>query len=139
MVQMMELPQDGEDLQWIAKQEPAQILLIPGVHSASIAAAGEGDQEVAYLRFAAQYFVAHGSMQNLNDLDTVCLAGSAITAAEPFRAFWTDLLARGGRLKRAYADRRSATHRILKKAAREGQAGSPQMAAGPLPQLLPGQ
>ena len=122
VLQGMELLQHGKGLRWIANQEPAQILLIPGVHSASIAAAGEGDQEaVAYLRFAAQYFVAHGSMQNLNDLDIVCLAGSAITAAAPFRVFWHNLQARDERLKVAYGDRRSATHKILQKAAREGQ------------------
>ena len=56
---MVDLPSNGDGLAWILRQEPARLLLVPGLQPASIAAAALGDQQAqAYLRFEAQEFAA---------------------------------------------------------------------------------
>lgn len=69
---MLELPEDGEGLGWIARHSLSRLLLIPGLLPASITAAAAGDQEaLAHLRAQAEQFAAMGSSSN-DPLDRVC-------------------------------------------------------------------
>ncbi|KAK9818957.1 hypothetical protein WJX74_007307 [Apatococcus lobatus] len=71
---VLNLPADSQGLSWIVSQGPSQLLLIPGLTAASIAAAAAGDPDAhSYLRFAAQHFAAHGSTQNITALDNICI------------------------------------------------------------------
>lgn len=55
VLQMLELPANGEGLAWIAAQGLAKLLLRPGVQAACITAAAEGDQQaLVHLQQAAQ-------------------------------------------------------------------------------------
>lgn len=75
VLQMLDLPDGSEGLQWIVRQGPGQLLLIPGLHAASLAAAAAGSQgAITYLCFTAQHFAAFGGSQDLTPLDKLCLA-----------------------------------------------------------------
>ncbi|KAK9857171.1 hypothetical protein WJX84_008763 [Apatococcus fuscideae] len=118
----MELPKNGEGLSWIASREPSQLLLIPGLRAASITAAGAADHEaVAYLRFAAQNFAAHGPGQHLNELDRVCLRASHISGREECLLLLEKTQGRNAALYKIYRDRRNFTANLHKLAIYEGQ------------------
>ena len=79
-MQMIELPHGAEGLGWIISQEPLQLLLIPGLESASITAAAAGDQDaLSHLRSVAQSAAAHRSILNPSELDKCCPQASATT------------------------------------------------------------
>ncbi|KAK9832870.1 hypothetical protein WJX74_000232 [Apatococcus lobatus] len=121
----MELPKNGEGLSWIASREPSQLLLIPGLRAASITAAGAADHEaVAYLRFAAQNFAAHGPGQHLNELDRVCLRASHISGREECLLLLEKTQGRNAALYKIYRDRRNFTANLHKLAIYEGQVAA---------------
>ena len=77
---MVDLPADIEGLSWIVSNDPTQLLLIPGLQPASIAAAAAGDhQALAYVRFTAQNFAAYAGTRILSPLEEACLAVSKAT------------------------------------------------------------
>ncbi len=77
---MVDLPENGEGLSWIASHDPAGLQLIPGLQPASIAAAAGGDQQaLAYLRFTAQHHAAYPGGSALNDFDRALLQASEAT------------------------------------------------------------
>ncbi|KAK9834797.1 hypothetical protein WJX74_010855 [Apatococcus lobatus] len=70
---VLDLPEGSQGLSWIVGQGPLQLLLIPGLTAASIAAAAAGDRDALQcLRFAAQHSAALGSTQNVTALDKLC-------------------------------------------------------------------
>ncbi|KAK9864240.1 hypothetical protein WJX84_002923 [Apatococcus fuscideae] len=72
---MLDLPPNAEGLDWLARQQPGQMLLIPGVQAASIIAAARGDhQALAYLRFKAQDHAAGVAAEERTPFQTFCLA-----------------------------------------------------------------
>ena len=78
-LRMVVLPDEAEGLSWIVSQEPLQLLLVPGLQSASITTAAAGNQDaLSYLRFAARYSAAHRSMLNFSKLDNCCLLASKL-------------------------------------------------------------
>ena len=78
-LQMVELPHGAEVLSWIVNRKPLHLLLIPGLQSASIAAAAAGDQQaLSYLCFVAQHSAAHCSMLNPSRLDSWCLQAAEL-------------------------------------------------------------
>ena len=78
-MQMLDLPADGEGLSWIVEQDATQLLLIPGLQPASIAAAAAGDQQaLAYLLFTAQHHAAYPGVCALTPLDEACLQASEL-------------------------------------------------------------
>ena len=82
---MLELPKQGEGLDWIVAHWTSQLLLIPGLQPASIIAAAAGDAEaLAYLRFTAQHQAAVGSC-SITPLDAICSAAKEIDDQEELR------------------------------------------------------
>ncbi|KAK9844941.1 hypothetical protein WJX74_008931 [Apatococcus lobatus] len=118
---MSKLPSNGQGLSWIANQGPNELLLIPGLQTASITAASAGDTDaLAYLRFTAQQFAAMGS-HNQTQLDKVSTAGSKVSARK-LKKFWElPELQNNEELRRVYLARREYTIELLKSAAQEGQ------------------
>ncbi len=81
-MQMVDLPEDGAGLTWIASHDPTGLQLIPGLQPASIAAAAAGDQKaLAYLCFAAQSHIAYPGGSALNDFDRALLQASEAVPA----------------------------------------------------------
>ena len=110
-LQMLDLPQGAEGLAWISRKGPAQLLLIPGVQPASIAAAALGDQQaLVCLRVTAQQHAA--GVQPFDDFTAFQLAASR---ADPQTAVHTQ------QLKVAYKERLESTEHLLVQAAKEGQ------------------
>ncbi len=59
---MLDLPAGSDGLNWIVKQDPARLQLIPGLRPASLAAAAAGNQQaLAHLRFTGQAQAAEAS------------------------------------------------------------------------------
>lgn len=74
---MLDLPSDNEGLAWIVGQGLANLLLIPGIHAASIIAASMGDQQaLGYLRFTAQHHAAFASINRLSKMENYCTAAA---------------------------------------------------------------
>ncbi|KAK9866851.1 hypothetical protein WJX84_008724 [Apatococcus fuscideae] len=100
---MLDLPQGAEGLAWISRKGPAQLLLIPGVQPASIAAAALGDQQaLVCLRVTAQQHAA--GVQPFDDFTAFQLAASR---ADPQTAVHTQ------QLKVAYEERLESTEHLL--------------------------
>ncbi|KAK9840418.1 hypothetical protein WJX74_009611 [Apatococcus lobatus] len=75
----LDFPEGSQGLGWIVGHGPLQLLLIPGLTAASIAAAAAGDTDALnYLRFAAQHFAALGSTQNITALDRLCIEACSL-------------------------------------------------------------
>lgn len=78
----MDLPEDTGGLQWIVSQGACQLLLVPGLHAISVAAAAAGNQAaLAYLPSIAQHLAACARTQRLTRPDKLCLAHSAFSKA----------------------------------------------------------
>ena len=114
---MLVPPPGDEGLAWIVDQGSAHLLLIPGLHTASITAAAAGDKQVlAYLRFTAQQYSAFAGMHSYIPLDAFYLKASgkgqgSTHTLEP---------AAEGQLCRVYDARRQSTVQLLIKAAGNG-------------------
>ena len=112
-------------LSWIVSQEPLQLLLVPGLQSASITAAAAGDKDaLLYLRFVAQYSAAHRSMLNPSELDTCCLLASELHPEDSDGEeldIENELSESCPALREAFFIRQRFTAELLTKAVREGQ------------------
>ena len=124
-LQMVVLPHQAEGLSWIVSHEPLQLLLVPGLQSASITAAAAGDQEaLLYLRFVAQCSAAHRSMLHPSDLDTCCLLASELRPQDSEdEAFDVEEELSEGttEIGNAFFIRQRFTADLLKQTVREGQ------------------
>lgn len=121
---MLDLPQGGQGLYWIVSQGPQELLLIPGLQAASIAAAATGDQSaLSYLHSAAQQFAADGSPLNATGLDNLCIEASHIQQKHPKKAYrmLDDLLLRHQPLRATFKVRLANTSALLQCAVRDGQ------------------
>ena len=92
-MQMVDLPADGEGLSWIVDQDPTQLLLIPGLQPAYIAAAAAGNQQaLAYLHSTAQQHAADPFVGALSPLERACLQASKVVYDEDgYHQLCTDL------------------------------------------------
>ena len=89
---MTDLPADGDGLSWIVEQDCTNLLLIPGLQPASIAAAAAGDQgALAYLRFTAQHHAAYPGVCALTTLDRACLQACQLSSSEARNEFFDAL------------------------------------------------
>ncbi|KAK9830860.1 hypothetical protein WJX74_010724 [Apatococcus lobatus] len=62
--QMLDLPEHGQGLAWVACRNPGELLLVPGIHATSITAAAAGHQQaLAHLRSTAIAFAALGKQR----------------------------------------------------------------------------
>ncbi len=112
-LQMLDLPPGAEGLAWIVQQGPGQLLLIPGVQPASIAAAAMGDQQaLVSLRFTAQQHAA--GLQTFADFEDFERAASRATAW-PVGKTWQ------AQLKVAYRRRLDFTEGLILDALESGQ------------------
>ena len=119
---MLDLPGGSEGLQWIVSQGPGQLLLIPGLHAASLAAAAAGSQAaISYIRFTAQHFVAFGGSQDLTPLDKVCLALTTNSGWRKQNKKEASQLAKDTKLRDVYAACQLNTKAILASAVENGQ------------------
>ena len=118
----MDLPEDSEGLQWIVSQGASQLLLIPGLHAISIAAAAAGDQAaLAYLRFTAQHFTAFAGTQRLTRLDKLCLAHSDFSEWRGLYEAEAEQLDEDQALFQVFTSREAYTQEMLLKAIAEGR------------------
>ncbi|KAK9818948.1 hypothetical protein WJX74_006169 [Apatococcus lobatus] len=120
---ILDLPEGSQGLSWIVGQGPSQLLLIPGLTAASIAAAAAGDTDaINYLRFAAQHFAVLGSTQNMTALDLVCIEACSLGDNDEL----TDFLQQPERqhLKEICQARMIYTSRLLDEAVAEGRLDS---------------
>ena len=118
---MLELPRDGQGLSWITNQGSNEMLLIPGLQTASITAASAGDTDaLAYLRFTAQQFAAMGS-HDQTLLDSLCTAASKVKGSN-----FHELpeLQNTEELGHVYLARRKYTIELSERAAQEGQTAA---------------
>ena len=110
---MVDLPAGSEVLSWIISKDPTQLLLIPGLHPASIAAAAGGDQQaLAHLRFTAQHFAAYSGTHILTRLDRACLALSKCSTDETHKAFFEELQEQGLEFANLVEARLQHTHNL---------------------------
>ena len=123
-LQVLDLPQGSRGLDWIVAQGSSQLLLLPGLKPASVAAASAGDQDtLAYLRFAAQQFAAHGSTRNMSALQNLCLEASSIRDCGSLGAL-LDSKKRCQQLSSMYRARRAYTVQLLQRTVFQGQLES---------------
>ncbi len=123
-VQMVDLPEGGEGLAWIASHDPDQLQLIPGLQPASIAAAAAGDQQaLAYLRFTAQHHAAYPSGSAMNELDRALLQASEASSKGDDCALYTAFEGLGHRapLYEVIEAREEHTMALFAEAARQGE------------------
>ncbi|KAK9822949.1 hypothetical protein WJX74_008129 [Apatococcus lobatus] len=122
---MVELRHEAEGLNWIISQEPLQLLLIPGLQSASITAAAAGNhQALSYLRFVAQYSAAHRSMLNPSEMDMCCLRAAELHPEDSDDEFVLEegLLEISKEIRDAFLSRQDTfTAELLRQAVEEGQ------------------
>ena len=116
---MLELPEDGEGLRWIISQGPSQLLLIPGLHPASIVAAAAGDAEaLSFLHSRAQQHAASGS-RSITPLDETCAEASRATSFAKLEEV-RNTLEGNQQVGKAYVARRTYTLKLLHAAAKGG-------------------
>ncbi len=124
-MQMVDIPENGEGLHWISEQDPTQLLLLPGLQPASVAAAAAGDQQaLAYLRFTVQYYAAYPEGCIANDLDE-----GLLQAVEAINNDCDDLpvpplLESDPQLLTVFNDRRECTMQQFVRAVSEGEVGA---------------
>ena len=122
-LQALDLPEGSNGLSWIVNQGPSQLMLIPGLTAASIAAAAAGDPgALNYLRFAAQHFAALGSTQNITALDKLCIEACSLEDHNEL----LDFLQQPDRqqLKDIYRARMDSTTELLDVAVADGRLDS---------------
>ena len=121
-MQMTDLPDGTEGLSWIVSRDPTQLLLIPGLQPASIAAAAAGDQQaLAYLRFTAQQFAEYAGLHILSPLDRACLSASEVGDEQCQAYFLEDLQEKDLQLASIFEARLKHTNNQLECAARSGK------------------
>ena len=122
---MVDLPANGEGLNWIARRDPTKLLLIPGLHISSIVAAAAGDQQaLAYVRFTAQHFAAYACTRNLNPLDRACLAACKANDLVAGHEFLTTLRKKDPQLAKVFQTRRAFTSKLFDEAACAGEVSA---------------
>ncbi len=114
---MADLPAGSDGLGWIVSHDVSQLLLIPGIQPASIAAAAAGDQQaLAYLRFTAQHRAASPGACTLSPLDKLCVEARHSTSDR-----WEAALRKTSpQIVNVFNVRRLFTRQLLDSAAREG-------------------
>ncbi len=145
-MQKVQLPDDGEGLAWIACQDPAELMLYPGLQAASVMAAASGYQPaLAYLRFMAQHMHTAGSVVSSGLEENFCQAAAIASDdldVEDFRQQFQDwddgsstpdlqLRDQFVRQHEALEARKAATKNMLEQAAREGRLAALQWLRAP--------
>ncbi len=122
---MVAVPEDGEGLGWILEQDPAQLLMIPGLQPASIAAAAAGDQQaLAYLRFTVQHYAAYPEGCIANDLDRALLQAVQTVSNGCDKLPVPALLLRDPQMLTVFNDRRRYTMQQFIQAVSKGKMGA---------------
>lgn len=119
---MLELPEHGEGLSWIARQDLSELLLMPGLQAESITAAVAGDPEaLSHLYSTIQQVTAMCSCRSSNDLlDKICREASKFTSWWQEDALFKRLRS-DGMLYESYGNRKYRMQSLLKTAAPEGE------------------
>ncbi len=124
-MQMVDVPEDGEGLSWISDHDPTQLLLIPGLQPASIAAAAAGDQQaLAYLRFTVQHYAAYPEACIANDLDRAVLQAVQAVSNGCDDLPVPPLLKRDPQLLLVFDDRQIQTMQLFVQAVSKGKLGA---------------
>ncbi len=119
---MEDLPNGNDGLGWIVSHDPSQLLLIPNLHPASIAAAAAGDEQaLAYIRFTAQQYVAFPDACTFTPLDTVCRQACTSGKERPFKEFCKDLRKDNPQVASVFIARHKFTALLLENAAKQGE------------------
>ena len=119
-LQVVDLPEGRHGLAWIAGRLNSQLLLIPGIKPASIAAAAARNKDaLAYPRFAAQQFAAVGSNLRITFFDKLCLDASSITDGQELTRF-LGLPRHAAECEEAYRKRMCSTAELLDAAVAQG-------------------
>ena len=115
---MADLPAGSDGLGWIVSHDVSQLLLIPGIQPASIAAAAAGDQQaLAYLRSTAQHHAAYPGACALSPLDKLCAEALKSSESDRWKAA---LRTTAPQLVSIFNARRLFTRQLHDSAAREG-------------------
>ncbi len=124
-MQMVDVPEDGEGLSWISDHDSTQLLLIPGLQPASIAAAAAGDQQaLAYLRFTVQHYAAYPEGCIANDLDRALLQAVEAIRNDCDYLPMSPLLESDAQLLTVFRERREHTMQQFLQAVDEGVVGA---------------